>query len=445
MKIENSHQFYKDIFTTPITPISIAEMHETKFCMGFNDLASLQETVNFNFFGLEKLITLVNFAHDRSLGKNLPIQIRSYIRALIRKILNSSPSSVQKLICAKSLFRVGYVDDFIALVQSDEQLASTPDIKAINALIYIFEGKYEETAEFLADLMKHPYYKNHFLFNIMMMTAFYKCGGTPEIPLDLSSLINGETEAPQPIEWIIKKTTHRKKEIVAFTASDPIYFKEHALSNFLSFAKANNNTGSYHFHIYNADTEIVDAIKKISTIFKNISISATTEIIDPTAKQARTAYTLNRFRAIHSIHSTLDSSIMAVDADSLWRKPIHKNLLEGDLAFCGSPHSPFWENNLGGACFFNKGDASKEFLGLMSKFASNIEVSQQSVWFQDQIALKIAEEILEKKMSCKVNRLDPALWYDTSHRDDAILWQVTTRKDGDKYNSYKTQLNSLLS
>lgn len=441
MKIENAHQFYRDVFTKPINAIEDDGFSRLNIARGLNNKESILEILSSNHADVLHLISISNFFTDSYIGGNAPLELKNYVLLLAKEISEKYKNDLIDIICAKTLFRCSLVENFFDFIESKPQIRNNHNIQIILALVFIFEEDYENAVSILADLMSIPHYRNHFLFNVMSICAFYKCGGVPELPIDLTNIIQGVGAMPAGISWL---TPMKKSEInfpIVFTASDPIYFWNHALFNFYSFAKLNSE-GGYHFHLYNPDDNIVRKINSIKKEFKCFEISATSEII-PQGPFIKPAYTLNRFSAIHEVIRVKKNSIFSVDADSLWNGSIKDDFDGFDMAFCGSTYYPFWESNLGGACFFGFNEKSDFFLSLMSKFSQTIKEKNQGIWFQDQIALKICEETTSSNFDLKILRLDTDNWCDTEHKDESILWQVTTRKDRPKYNFYKKQIEEI--
>lgn len=441
MKIENAHQFYRDVFTKPINPIEDSEFSRLNIAQGFNNKESVIEILSSNHADILHLISISNFFTDFYIGKDAPVELKDYVLLLVKEISEKYKNDYVDIICAKILFRCCLIGNFFDFLENKPEVRNNPNIQILLALVLVFEEDYENAANILADLMSFNYYKNHFLFNVMLMCTFYKCGGVPELPIDLTNIIQGIGSMPSGVVWLTPLKRCEVNSPIIFTASDPIYFWNHALFNFYSFAKLNSE-GGYHFHLYNPDASVVRKINSLKKEFKCFEISATSEII-PQGPFIKATYTLNRFSAIHEVMRVKQKSIFAVDADSLWNGSIKDDFDGFDMAFCGSAYSPFWENNLGGACFFGLNEKSDFFLSLMSKFSQTIKEKNQGVWFQDQIALKICEETTSSNFDLKILRLDVDNWCDTKHKDESTLWQVTTRKDRPKYNFYKKQIEEI--
>ncbi|AFR04070.1 hypothetical protein PEC301653_21380 [Pectobacterium carotovorum subsp. carotovorum] len=461
IRAKAAHQFYRDVFTRELElgntgniPLRIIDSVIKEFNC---DVLFVARELSLYDSGLppdsdnalkQLLVTIAqaNFIFDEKWGgyqKKLPNEYVSGIRDSLVGILKLNPNIEYLVIAIQILFRIGDVDSSVALINNNfSALKNSPAAFRILLMICIIEEDYELALPLVREMTSSQHLIGEDLMTLLMVVcAIYKLGGYPDSYINFSSLLDNKIfSAPDDnYDWIIRKN-HQNKKTTIIIACDVKYYYEHTIPALYSIYETNKENFNVHVHVYNIDEETSADIKRKNEQLPELNISCTSESFS-TPSGMIIQYTLRRFVFADYALNALDTPVLLLDADCLlrkdWLSSIHVE--EFDLILTTTENAPFWENVSAGFVYLGGGSTSKDYINRVASFIHTNLVSNNNVWFLDQVALSAALDYVKDKSV--VFRINSSFVCDISHTDYSFMWVVTTMKNVEgKYSSYKKYL-----
>ncbi|KMK81633.1 hypothetical protein [Pectobacterium brasiliense] len=391
-------------------------------------------------------ISLGNIAFDGKFeGKNvrLPVDYIANIRNSLVEIINIRPCVEYLVVAIQLLFRIGDVEAAVTLINNNfSVLSDSPAAFRILLMICMIEEDYSLALPLVQEMTAKQHLIGDHWFTLLMVTcAIYKLGGHPDSYIDFRPLLKAnEFPSDDDYKWLIKQEESNGK-VTVIISCDVKYYYEHAISALYSIYETNKDNFNVHFHVYNIDDATYSDVLKKKSTFPELNISCTTEYFSG-MKGMNVHYASRRFIFARHALSVLNSPILILDADCLFRKNFSETIKlwhSSDLVLTESESAPFWEKALGGFVYLGGGLTSKIFIDKVASFIHSNLLNDNSVWFLDQVALSAAIDAIG--MPGDISRIDSAIVYDVNHVGYSLLWMVTTVKNANgKYSDYKKSL-----
>ncbi|MDY4373213.1 hypothetical protein [Pectobacterium carotovorum] len=453
-------QFYRDVFSRELDLGDIGRLPQefvAAIIEGNTDTLLINKKIYGYDSGLETshdealkqlllTISLANIALDGKFeGKNvrLPVDYIANIRNSLVEIINLKPCVEYLVVAIQLLFRIGDVEAAVTLINNNfSVLSDSPAAFRILLMICMIEEDYDLALPLVQEMTTKQHLIGEHWFTLLMVTcAIYKLGGHPDSYIDFRPLLKGnEFPSDDNYKWLIKQEENNGK-ITVIISCDVKYYYEHAISALYSIYETNKDNFNVHFHVYNIDDATYNDVLKKKSSFSELNISCTTEYFSG-MKGMNVHYASRRFVFARHALSVLNSPILILDADCLFRKNFSDTIKQWqstDLVLTESESAPFWEKALGGFVYLGGGLTSKTFIDKTASFIHSNLLSDNSVWFLDQVALSAAIDAVG--MPGDISRIDSASVYDVSHVSHSLIWMVTTVKNAEgKYSNYKKQL-----
>ncbi|UMO86063.1 hypothetical protein HP572_11615 [Pectobacterium sp. PL64] len=454
------HQFYRDVFSREIDLGDIGEFPHhfvTAIIRGNTNILFINKEIYGYDSGLEKnhdaalkqlllTISLANIAFDEKFkGKRvrLPDDYIANIRNSLMEVINLKPCVEYLVIAIQLLFRIGDIEKVVELINNNFSILSdSPPVFRILLMICMIEEDYEPALPLVKEMTINQKLIGEHWFALLIVTcAIYKLGGYPDSYIDFRPLLKGnEFPSDDDYKWLIKQEEKNGK-VTVIISCDIKYYYEHAISALYSIYETNKDNFNVHFHVYNIDDETYSDVLKKKASFPELNISCTTEYFSG-MKGMHVHYASRRFTFARYALSILKSPVLVLDADCLFRKNFSDTLKQwhsSDLVLTENESTPFWEKALGGFVYLGGGLTSQVFIDKVASFIHCNLLSDNSVWFLDQIALSAAIDTVG--MPGDISRIDSAIVCDANHVGYSLLWVVTTVKNANgKYSDYKKQL-----
>ncbi|MCU1791469.1 hypothetical protein [Pectobacterium polaris] len=453
-------QFYRDVFSRELDLGDIGSLPQefvAAIIEGNTDTLLINKKIYSYDSGLETnhdealkqlllTISLANIVLDGKFeGRNvrLPVDYIANIQNSLVEIINLKPCVEYLVVAIQLLFRIGAVEATVTLINNNfSVLSDSPAAFRILLMICMIEEDYDLALPLVQEMTTKQHLIGDHWFTLLMVTcAIYKLGGHPDSYIDFRPLLRvDEFPSDDDYKWLIKQEVSNGK-VTVIISCDIRYYYEHAISALYSIYETNKDNFNVHFHIYNIDDETYSDVLKKKASFPELNISCTTEYF-PGMKGMNVHYASRRFIFARHALSVLNSPVLILDADCLFRKNLSDTIKQwhlSDLVLTESESAPFWEKALGGFVYLGGGLTSKIFIDKVASFIHSNLLSDNSVWFLDQVALSAAIDAVG--MPGDISRIDSAIVYDVNHVGYSLLWMVTTVKNANgKYSDYKKQL-----
>ncbi|MEQ9106886.1 MAG: hypothetical protein RLO04_05430 [Limnobacter sp.] len=387
--------------------------------------------------------------HRNGLQTPLPAAYKKSIRDGLMRVLQKVPSVKYLINAIQILYRIGEIDEAMALVRKNEKvLDSSPNLQQIVAMVYTMEERYEEALPYLLKLVDSGAHQSNSLIKLMSMTCMYQLGALPDEPVDFATLAHEPAESADkfPYEWIIEPGATCRRKPTLVIACDDKYFQEHALTLLYSVVEHNDADLLIHFHLYTPADNVIEHVKALAAQYPAMEISATRENINLESPTKVVEFATRRFAASQALLRHLDSPIILLDADALWRKPWHATLGElaqnHDVIVCQPKAAPFWEHVAAGLVYLNNTPAAQRYIAQVVAFIDDNLNKGKSLWFLDQIALSAChQEAVKHQWNVRFASTTPDLLMDVNHGENALTWVVTNQKNAPgPYADYKLEL-----
>tara|TARA_B100000530_G_scaffold336917_1_gene293412 strand:+ start:8012 stop:10093 length:2082 start_codon:yes stop_codon:yes gene_type:complete len=387
--------------------------------------------------------------HRNGIQSPLPAAYKKGIRDGLMRVLQKVPSVKYLINAIQILYRIGEIDEAMALVRKNEKVVDTsPHLQQIVAMVYTMEERYEDALPYLLKLVDSGAHQSNSLIKLMSMACMYKLGALPDEPVDFASLAN----APEPLhsafpyEWLIAPGSANRSKPTLLIACDDKYFYEHALALVYSVLEHNQADLLIHFHLYTPNASVVKGVHQLVAKYPQLEITATSEPIDLKSPTKVVEFATRRFAACQALLAHFDAPIILLDADALWRKPWRQTIGElasdNDVIVCQPKAAPFWEHVAAGMVYLNNTPAAQRYIAQVVAFIEDNLRKGKSLWFLDQIALSACHHEANKhQWGIQFASIAPDRLMDVNHGENALTWVVTNQKHAaGAYADYKRAL-----
>ncbi|WP_394672612.1 hypothetical protein [Limnobacter sp.] len=387
--------------------------------------------------------------HRNGIQTPLPAAYKKGIRDGLMRVLQKVPSVKYLMNAIQILYRIGEIDEAMALVRKNEKIVDTsPHLQQIVAMVYTMEARYEEALPYLVKLVDSGAHQNNSLVKLLSMTCMYELGALPDEPVDFASLANKPVQAETgfPYAWIIEPAKTQRTKPTVLIACDDKYFYEHALTLLYSVIEHNSADLLVHFHLYTPNASVIQHVQDLAGKYPQLEITATQETIDLESPTKVVEFATRRFAASKALLTHLNSPVILIDADALWRKPWAATLGElannNDVIVCQPKAAPFWEHVAAGVVYLNNTPAAQRYIAQVVAFIEDNLNKGKSIWFLDQIALSACRQEAHKQSSgIRFGSIAPDRLMDVNHGENALIWVVTNQKHAaGVYADYKREL-----
>ena len=221
--------------------------------------------------------------HRLGVQTTLPPAFSKGIRDGLMRVLKAVPNPKYLMNAIQILYRVGEVDEAMALVRTNPKVVDTsPHLQQIAAMVYTMEERYEEALPYLLKLVDSGAHQTNSLIKLMSMACMYKLGALPDEPVNFASLASdpAQTTVAVPYTWVIEADLAREPKPTVVVACDNKYFFEHALAHVYSLAETNAHAVYLHLHLYTPNASVLAHVQTLAKQFPALHISATQEHID---------------------------------------------------------------------------------------------------------------------------------------------------------------------
>jgi FkbM family methyltransferase len=387
--------------------------------------------------------------HRNGIQTPLPAAYKKGIRDGLMRVLQKVPSVKYLINAIQILYRIGEIDEAMALVRKNEKVVDTsPHLQQIVAMVYTMEERYEEALPYLLKLVDSGAHQSNSLIKLMSMACMYKLGALPDEPVDFASLAQAahtnKTEFPYP--WLLKPSNTTRSKPTLLIACDDKYFYEHALALLYSVVEHNKADLLVHFHLYTPNASVVQHLHGLATKYPQLEITASQETIDLKSPSKVVEFATRRFAASQALLAHLNAPVILLDADALWRKPWKETIGElasnSDVIVCQPKAAPFWEHVAAGMLYLNNTPAAQRYIAQVVAFIDDNLRKGKSLWFLDQIALSACHHEAQKhQWGIRFASTAPAQLMDVNHGENALTWVVTNQKHAaGAYADYKREL-----
>jgi tetratricopeptide (TPR) repeat protein len=389
--------------------------------------------------------------HRNGLQTPLPAAYKKSIRDGLMRVLQKVPSVKYLINAIQILYRIGEIDEAMALVRKNEKVVDTsPHLQQIVAMVYTMEERYEEALPHLLKLVDSGAHQSNSLIKLMSMACMYQLGALPDEPVDFATLAHEPAPAADqfPYEWIIEPGTTCRRKPTLLIACDDKYFHEHALTLLYSVVEHNDADLLVHLHLYTPSASVIQHVQELATRYPQLEITASQETIDLTSPTKVVEFATRRFSACKALLTYLNAPVILLDADALWRKPWQATLGElaqnHDVIVCQPKAAPFWEHVAAGLVYLNNTPAAQRYIAQVVAFIEDNLNKGKSLWFLDQIALSACHQKAHKyQWDVRFASTTPDLLMDVNHGDNALTWVVTNQKHAaGVYADYKHALQT---
>ncbi|WP_370263060.1 FkbM family methyltransferase [Limnobacter sp.] len=387
--------------------------------------------------------------HRQGLQTALPAAFGKGIRDGLMRVLQKVPSPKYLINAIQILYRVGEIDEAMALLHKNPQVVDTSaHLQQIAAMVYTMEERYEEALPHLLKLVDSGAHQNNSLIKLMSMACMYKLGALPDEPVDFASLASEPAQAASAFAytWVIEADLAREPKPTVVLACDNKYFYEHALAHVYSLADTNAHALYLHLHLYNPNASVVEQVHCLAKQYPALHISASQEHIDLKSPTKVVAFACRRFAVAQAMLEYLNTPVVLMDADALWRKPWQSTVgslaEEHDVMVCQPPAAPFWEHVAAGFVYLNNTPAAKRYIAQAVAMIEDNLNKGKALWFLDQIALSACHhESIKHGWGTRFASTAPAALMDVNHGEAALTWVVTNQKQAaGAYADYKCEL-----
>jgi len=387
--------------------------------------------------------------HRNGIQTPMPAAYKKGIRDGLMRVLQKVPSVKYLINAIQILYRIGEIDEAMALVRKNEKVVDTsPHLQQIVAMVYTMEERYEEALPYLLKLVDSGAHQNNSLIKLMSMTCMYRLGALPDEPVDFASLANNHPgeNAEFPYQWLIAPGSDRRNKPTLLIACDDKYFYEHALALVYSVLEHNQANVLVHFHLYTPNASVVQYVLDLAAKYPQLEITAAQETIDLKSPTKVVEFATRRFAASQALLSHFNAPVILLDADALWRKPwketMGKLASNHDVIVCQPKAAPFWEHVAAGMVYLNNTPAAQRYIAQVVAFIEDNLQKGKSLWFLDQIALSACHhESLKHQWGIRFASTAPDQLMDVNHGEHALTWVVTNQKHAaGAYADYKREL-----
>ena len=387
--------------------------------------------------------------HRNGIQTPLPVAYKKGIRDGLMRVLQKSPNVKYLINAIQILYRIGEIDEAMALVRKNEKVVDTsPHLQQIVAMVYTMEERYEEALPYLLKLVDSGQHQGNSLIKLMSMACMYKLGTLPDEPVDFASLANPaqSNNARFPYDWLIEPTAANRSKPTLLIACDDKYFYEHALALLYSVVEHNQTDLLVHFHLYTPNASVVQSVRDLAAKYSQLEITATQEAIDLKSPTKIVEFATRRFAASQALLAYFNAPVILLDADALWRKPWKETMGEmihnNDVIVCQPEAAPFWEHVAAGMVCLNNTPAAQRYIAQVVTFIDDNLNKGKSLWFLDQIALSACHHQAHKhQWGIRFANIAPARLMDVNCGESALTWVVTNQKHAaGAYADYKRAL-----
>jgi FkbM family methyltransferase len=387
--------------------------------------------------------------HRNGIQTPMPAAYKKGIRDGLMRMLQKVPSVKYLINAIQVLYRIGEIDEAMALVRKNEKVVDTsPHLQQIVAMVYTMEERYEEALPYLLKLVDSGAHQNNSLIKLMSMACMYKLGALPDEPVDFASLAQAaNSNKPEfPYHWLVKPTENHRSKPTLLIACDDKYFYEHALALVYSVLEHNHDNVIFHFHLYTPNASVVKYVRDLAAKYPQLEITAAQETIDLKSPTKVVEFATRRFAASQALLSHFNAPVILLDADALWRKPWKETMGElasnSDVIVCQPKAAPFWEHVAAGMVYLNNTPAAQRYIAQVVAFIEDNLRKGKSLWFLDQIALSACHHEAHKhQWGIRFASTAPDQLMDVNHGEHALTWVVTNQKHAaGAYADYKREL-----
>ena len=384
--------------------------------------------------------------HRNGIQTPMPAAYKKGIRDGLMRVLQKVPSVKYLINAIQILYRIGEIDEAMALVRKNEKVVDTsPQLQQIAAMVYAMEGRYEEALPYLLKLVDAGAHQSNSLIKLLSMACMYKLGALPDEPVDFASLATqpAQTEAVFPYAWLIEPFKTQRTKPTVLIACDDKYFYEHSLALVYSILEHNQADLLIHFHLYTPNASVVQSVHDLAAKYPQLEITATQETIDLKSPTKVVEFATRRFAASQALLTYFNAPVILLDADALWRKPWTGTLSDlaqnNDVIVCQPKAAPFWEQVAAGLVYLNNTPAAKRYISQVVAFIDDNLRKGKSLWFLDQIALSACHHEAHKhNWEIRFGSIAPDELMDVNHGEHALTWVVTNQKHAaGAYSDYK--------
>ncbi len=387
--------------------------------------------------------------HRNGIQTPMPATYKKGIRDGLMRVLQKVPSVKYLINAIQVLYRIGEIDEAMALVRKNEKVVDTsPHLQQIVAMVYTMEERYEEALPYLLKLVDSGAHQSNSLIKLMSMACMYKLGALPDEPVDFASLANTpQTSTTEfPYHWLVKPSNAQRSKPTLLIACDDKYFYEHALALVYSVLEHNQADVLVHFHLYTPNASVVQYVRDLAAKYPQLEITAAQETIDLKSPTKVVEFATRRFAASQALLSHFNAPVILLDADALWRKPWKTTMGElasnHDVIVCQPKAAPFWEQVAAGMVYLNNTPAAQRYIAQVVAFIEDNLQKGKSLWFLDQIALSACHHEAHKHpWGIRFANTAPDQLMDVNHGEHALTWVVTNQKHAaGAYADYKREL-----
>jgi hypothetical protein len=389
-------------------------------------------------------------ANNRYLDYIVPDSVSAAMRDALARILALHRCYDYFVNSIQLLYRMNMIEDVLGFMRSQAELfEGSAALRAIAGFIETSCGNYREGLRYLGPLgagqggRALPQ-----VAALARMTCEYRLGAQPEWPLRFDALDAEAARFERELGMLapmcmLQPLAADGKEPVVFVACDDAYFSEHARHLAYSLHRTNGAALALHLHLYSPGAETFAQLERLRAQLPGLAIGVSTEDGPLPIANRVTYYATARFVRARQALAHYRRDLCIVDADALFRQPWERF---ASLAGAGAevvlacPQAvPFWEQVLAGFVYCRDTPLGRAFLGKAAGFILTNLVDGREIWFADQVALSVCADRMRDAGA--IRRVDSALLIDMAHRDEALCWAVTTRKESHPaYNRAREEL-----
>lgn len=372
------------------------------------------------------------------------------VRRGIARILSLHDCDAYFSNAVQLLYRIGSTDDVLALAGAHPEIfAKYKNLQAMLGFVHTVLGNHAQALQYLAPLAQDAEGRSLPLVALSFMTCQYFLGQPVSWPLTFESLSSGLDDLPgllaqlPPME-VVQPLPATTACPVVFVACNDAYFFQHALPLAYSLHETNPGRLALHLHLYSPNKSMLAEIEALKSRLPHLAIGFSVESGEVAGIHPKVYYATARFVRAYELMRHYQKGMCIVDADALFNRDwdaIQAHLSPNTEVVLACPSvAPFWERVLAGFVYCTATPKAEHFLAKTAQFILQNMAQKKTIWFADQIALSVNDAQLAQDDPA-VKHVDSSLLIDMRHTPAALVWGVTTIKNGsERYDAARARL-----